>query len=109
MSSRIAAGCVLLAAAVAGLLFAPVFGVWPLVSPIAVVLVGCYATWELANRFPSLKPWRPMVALGSGLAGLGAMTSMRALWVGVTESWQLTLHSTWPVRPDPVMLLFVPL
>ncbi|WP_117214438.1 transglutaminaseTgpA domain-containing protein [Allorhizocola rhizosphaerae] len=109
MTARIAAGCVLLAAAVAGLLFAPVFGVWPLVPPIAVVLVACYAVWELSNRFRSLGPWRPMLALGAGLAGLGTVTSMPALLAGVTESWQLTLQTTWPVRPDPELLLFVPL
>lgn len=28
---------------------------------------------------------------------------------GVTDSWQLTLQSTWPVRPDAELLLFVPL
>ncbi|HVW44745.1 MAG TPA: hypothetical protein VHC18_25700, partial [Amycolatopsis sp.] len=37
--SRLAAGCVLLASAVAGLLFAPVFGLWALVLPVVVVIV----------------------------------------------------------------------
>jgi transglutaminase-like putative cysteine protease len=121
MTSRIAGGCVLLATAVAGLLFAPVFGLWPLVPSIAIVLAACYAGWELSTRFPSLAPWRPMLALGAGLLGLvevelGGTTrgglptaaTVRALVAGVTDSWQLTLQSTWPVRPDPELLLFVP-
>ena len=32
-----------------------------------------------------------------------------ALAAGVTDSWQLTLQSTWPARSDPELLLFVPL
>jgi transglutaminase-like putative cysteine protease len=122
MTSRTAAGCVLLAAAVAGLLFAPVFGLWPLVPPIAVVLVACYAALELCAWIPPLRPWRPVLALvlgllglaevelgGTTVAGLPTAATVRALVSGVTESWQLTLQSTWPVRPDAELLLFVPL
>lgn len=122
MTSRIAAGCVLIAVAVPGLLFAPVFGLWPLVPPIAVVLVACYAVVELCARIPSLVPWRPVLALvlgllglaeaevgGSTFAGVPTAATVRALASGLTESWQLTLQSTWPVRPDAELLLFVPL
>jgi protein-glutamine gamma-glutamyltransferase len=122
MSQRILAVWVLLAAAVAGLLFAPVFGVWALVPPIAVVVVGCYAVVELCLRFPGLQPWRPVLGLAVGLVGLievllfgttvgGLPTgeSLGALLAGVTDSWQLTLQSTWPARPDAELLLFVPL
>lgn len=113
---------VLLAAAVPGLLFAPVFGLWTLVPPIAAVLVACYAVVELCIRVPVLQPWRPAVALVAGLlaltevslfattlSGLPTAASVRALVAGVTDSWQLTLQSTWPVRPDAELLLFVPI
>lgn len=113
---------VLLAAAVPGLLFAPVFGLWTLVPPIAAVLVACYAVVELCIRVPALQPWRPAVALVAGLlaltevslfattlSGLPTAASVRALVAGVTDSWQLTLQSTWPVRPDAELLLFVPI
>jgi protein-glutamine gamma-glutamyltransferase len=42
-------------------------------------------------------------------AGLPTGGTLSALWAGVTESWQLTLQSTWPARPDAELLLFVPL
>ncbi|GLY65104.1 hypothetical protein Atai01_17230 [Amycolatopsis taiwanensis] len=117
-----AVGCVLLAAAVPGLLFAPVFGLWPLVPPIAVVLVVCFAVAAVCARLRGLRPWRPVLALAAGLlalaevevggttmSGLPTGQTIRALVSGVTQSWQLTLQSTWPVRPDAQLLLFVPL
>jgi protein-glutamine gamma-glutamyltransferase len=113
---------VLLATAIPGLLFAPVFGVWALVPPVAAVVVACYVVVALAERFPALRPWRPVLALVVGLlalvevslfattrGGLPTVDSLRALVAGVTESWQLTLQSTWPVRPEAELLLFVPL
>lgn len=116
------AGCALLVAAVPGLLFAPVFGLWPLVAPIAVTLVICYGVVELCDRVRRLRSWRPVLALALGVVGLvevelahttvdGLPTAatVRALAAGVTDSWQLTLQSTWPVRPDAALLLFVPL
>ena len=122
MISRVAAGCVLLASALAGLLFAPVFGLWALVAPIAVVVVICYAVTEVCARVPGLVPWRPVLCVVAGLvglvevelldttvAGLPTGATVRALFSGVTESWRLTLQSTWPVRPDAELLLFVPL
>jgi transglutaminase-like putative cysteine protease len=107
----------LFAAAVPGLLFAPVFGLWALVPPIAVVLLVCYGVAELGIRFPTLRPWQSVLGLVLGALGLAEVTvgglpttaTVRALVAGVTESWQLTLQSTWPVRPDATLLLFVPL
>lgn len=113
---------VLLAAAIPGLLFAPVFGLWALVPPVAAVVVACYAAFGLTVRFPALVPWRPVLGLVVGLlalvevslfdttrGGLPTADSVRALAAGVTDSWQLTLQSTWPVRPEAELLLFVPL
>jgi protein-glutamine gamma-glutamyltransferase len=104
------------------LLFAPVFGIGALVAPAAVVAVAVYLVAEAALRRPRLVPWRPPAALVLGLLGLvwvllwhttagGVPTgrTVRALAAGVGESWQLTLQSTWPARPDPELLLFVPL
>lgn len=113
---------VLLATAVPGMLFAPVFGVAALVVPVAAVLVGCYAVVELCLRFAALRPWRPVLALVVGalalievslfdttIGGLPTLESLRALLAGVTDSWELTLQSTWPVRQEAELLLFVPL
>ncbi len=118
---RVRAFWVLLATAVPGLLFAPVFGLGTLGPPIVAVLVACYAAVELCIRVPVLQPARPALALVLGLAaltevslfhttsnGLPTAASLRALVAGVTDSWQLTLQSTWPVRPDAELLLFVP-
>ncbi|WP_051773357.1 transglutaminase domain-containing protein [Saccharothrix sp. NRRL B-16314] len=112
----------LLATAVPGLLFAPVFGLWALVPPVAGVVVACYVVFELCLRFPALLPWRPLLALVAGAlalievalfdttrSGLPTPDSLSRLAAGVTDSWQLTLQSTWPVRPEPELLLFVPL
>ena len=41
--------------------------------------------------------------------GLPTVESLRALRRGVTDSWRLTLQTTWPVGPAPDRLLFVPL
>lgn len=122
MSNRVLVGSALLVSAVPGLLFAPVFGLWPLVPPIAVVLVVCYGVVELCDRVRGLRSWRPVLALVLAVAGLAEVeladttvgglptaATVRALAAGVTDSWQLTLQSTWPVRPDAALLLFVPL
>ncbi|WP_433260564.1 transglutaminaseTgpA domain-containing protein [Actinosynnema sp. CS-041913] len=119
---RVRAFFVLVAAAVPGLLFGPVFGLWSLVAPIAAVLVASYAAVELCIRVPALQLARPALVLVLGLSaltevslfhttlnGLPTATTLRALVAGVTDSWQLTLQSTWPVRPDAELLLFVPL
>lgn len=110
MTSRLTIACVLLAAAVPGLLFAPVFGLWPLVGPIVAVLVTCYAVTELCRLEP-VAAWRPVLALVAGLVVLLFLLyggSVPDFLVGVTNSWRLTLESTWPVHPEPGLLLFVP-
>ncbi|MEU4447696.1 transglutaminaseTgpA domain-containing protein [Actinosynnema sp. NPDC050801] len=120
--TRVHAVWLLLATAMSGLLFAPVFGLWALVPPIAAAVVACYAVFELCLRVPALRPWRPLLALLVGafalveLAlfdttrnGLPTLDSLTRLVAGVTDSWQLTLQSTWPVRPEADLLLFVPL
>ncbi|MEU4744418.1 transglutaminaseTgpA domain-containing protein [Actinosynnema sp. NPDC023658] len=120
--TRVHAVWLLLATAVPGLLFAPVFGLGALVPPIAGVVVACYAVFELCLRFPALRPWRPLLVLAAGalalvelalfdttVGGLPTAASLTGLVAGVTDSWQLTLQSTWPVRPEADLLLFVPL
>jgi hypothetical protein len=122
MRSRAVTGAALVAAAVPGLLFEPVFGLWAVAAPIAVVLIACLLAAELCERVAALRPWRPLVALLAGLLGLAETqlrpttagglptgATVRALVAGATESWQLTLQSTWPARADAELLLFVPL
>ncbi|MFD9891300.1 transglutaminaseTgpA domain-containing protein [Amycolatopsis sp. NPDC059027] len=122
MRSRLAVWCVLLTAAVSGLLFAPVFGFVPLLVPIAAVLLSSVLVAEVCARLPVLRPWRPLLALVAGLVavietelrdttetGLPTGETWRALAGGAVHSWQLTLQSTWPARPDAELLLFVPL
>ena len=53
--ARIRTCWLLLAEAVPGLLFAPVFGLEPLLLPIAVVLVACCAAVELCLRVKALR------------------------------------------------------
>jgi transglutaminase-like putative cysteine protease len=117
-TQRIVVALLLLATGLPGLLFAPVFGFGPLLLPVAVVLVVCFAVTELCARVAALRPWRPILALVLGALALGELefgpglpdaTMLRGLLDGVTRSWQLTLQSTWPARPDPDLLLFVPL
>jgi transglutaminase-like putative cysteine protease len=120
--SRASVLAVLLAAAGPGLLFAPVFDIGALLLPLALVVAAGFAVSELCLRMPALVPWRPVLVFVAGLlalseamlfpttlAGLPTAETIRALVAGVTESWQLTLQSTWPARPDPELMLFVPL
>ncbi|ANZ41580.1 hypothetical protein BBK82_42155 [Lentzea guizhouensis] len=119
MKDRVPVALVVLAAAIAGLCFASVFGVGALLPVIAVVAVVTAGTAVLAR---SLVTWRPLVVALAGLvavvevllfpttvAGLPTGTTFSLLADGVTDSWQLTLQSTWPARPDAQLLLFVPL
>lgn len=119
MRDRLAIACAVLAAAVAGLCFAPVFGVTALLLPIAVVAAVTFAAAVLSAAVPA---WRPLIVMLAGLLGIVEVvlfpttvfglptgTTLTALAAGVTDSWQLTLQSTWPARPDAVLLLFVPL
>jgi transglutaminase-like putative cysteine protease len=129
-----AAGPVL-AAAVAGLCFAPVYGLTPLLIPvlgpavvILVVTVLCgprpagLAEGTRAASDSALVDWRPLLSTLAGLlavaetllfgttrAGLPTGRTLYALADGVTSSWRLVLESTWPARSDADLLLFVPL
>ncbi|MDA3647186.1 transglutaminase-like domain-containing protein [Saccharopolyspora indica] len=113
---------VVLAAAVAGLMFAPVFGVSVLVFSVGVLTAVLVAVAALASRRAGLTTWLPLLLAGVGLlvvvesmlwsttvAGLPTVETLRALAFGVTDSWQLALQSTWPARPDAQLSLFVPL
>ncbi|MFC6022196.1 transglutaminase family protein [Plantactinospora solaniradicis] len=113
---------VVAAAAVAGLLFAPVFGVPALLLPIGGPALTILLATLACARSAVLLPWRPLllglagllavvetVLWSSTVAGLPTGRTLRALAAGVTDSWQLALQSTWPARPEPALLLFVPL
>ncbi len=100
---------VFLAAAVAGLLFTPVFGVVPL----AVALAACLVPALAVALWCPWEAWRAVLAVVAGLGGLLAAVRpadpVGTLVVGATEAWRSVLRSTWPVRPDPELLVFVPL
>lgn len=103
---RWSTACVLLAAGIAGLLFAPVFGLTVLLLPVGAVLVVLFGVTSLCPD----TPWRPVLLLAAGLATITAfLPSPFALGPAITESWQRILQSTWPARPDPVLVAFVPL
>lgn len=119
MRERLSVALVVLAAAVAGLCFAPVFVVAALVPVVGVVAVVTGGAALLCGSFVA---WRPLVVAAAGLlavtevllfpttlAGLPTGATLELLAAGVTDSWQLTLQSTWPARPDPRLVLFVPL
>ncbi|WP_249228156.1 transglutaminase TgpA family protein [Kutzneria sp. CA-103260] len=122
MNTRLAVAGLLGSTAVAGLLFAPVFGLAALMVPVLVVAAVGYGCVELCARWPRLTPWRPLLVLLLGLlglvesvlfsttvAGIPTVASLQGLARGLTQSWLLTLESTWPARPDADQLLFVPL
>ncbi|ANN19484.1 transglutaminase [Amycolatopsis orientalis] len=119
---RIAVAGLLGATGVAGSLFAPVFGWESLLVPVLVVVLIGYGCVELTAKFPKLAPYRPLLVALLGILGLietvlssttlaflPTAESVRAVARGFTEGWQLTLQSTWPARPVPEQLLFVPL
>jgi hypothetical protein len=106
---------------VGGLCFGPVFGVGNLWLPVGAVCVVAYLATEACRQWPGLTTWRPLLVIVGGLlaivetvlrattvVGLPTAASVRALGRGLT-SWQLTLESTWPARPDPELVVFVPL
>ncbi|WBQ08426.1 transglutaminase family protein [Kribbella sp. CA-293567] len=121
MSTRRRTAAVLGSALIAGLCFGPVFGVRSLLVPVAAVCLVSYLITELCRAVPALLAWRPILVVVAGLVaiieavlrettvvGLPTADSIGALGRGLT-SWQLTLESTWPARPDPDLVLFVPL
>ncbi|MEV6908563.1 transglutaminaseTgpA domain-containing protein [Amycolatopsis sp. NPDC051071] len=117
VTPRAADAAVLAAAAIGGLLFAPVFGFTALLPPIGVAVLAVFGVTELGRRFPGLVPWRPVLALAAGLLavietvlpGIPAGETLAALADGAVNGWRLTLRSTWPARPEPRLLSFVPL
>lgn len=122
MTPRIADAAVLAAAAIGGLLFAPVFGLAALLLPVGAVVLVTYGVTELGRRYPRSVPWRPVFAVLAGLlavietvlpgttvAGIPTGETLAVLADGAVHGWQLTLQSTWPARPEPRLLSFVPL
>jgi transglutaminase-like putative cysteine protease len=107
---------VVAAAFVAGLLFAPVFGTAALVPRLGVpAVVALVVAVSCGGR---LVAWRPVLTAAAGIVavvgtslpfGVLGPDTLRELWTGATGSWRLVLQSTWPARPDPELLLFVPL
>ncbi|GAB3413929.1 transglutaminase TgpA family protein [Flindersiella endophytica] len=121
MPSRRSVAGVLVAAGLGGLCFAPVFGVPALAGPVLAVCVAGFLVVEGTRRWAALVAWRPVLFLVFGLlavvetmlfsttlAGVPTASTGRALASGV-RSWQRTLESTWPARPEPELALFVPL
>ncbi|WP_433165205.1 transglutaminase TgpA family protein [Kribbella sp. CA-247076] len=106
---------------VGGLCFGPVFGLGNLWLSVAAVCVVAYLATEACRQWPRLTAWRPLLVAAGGLlavvetvlrattvVGLPRVESVRALGRGL-DSWHLTLQSTWPARPDPELVVFVPL
>lgn len=119
---RLAVVCVLGAAALGGMLFAPVFSAQSLLLPVFAVVALVFLADEACRHWRWLTAVRPLLLLVAGLLGviwtvLGATTvvglpsarTLQLLGAGLTESWQLTLQSTWPARADPQLVTFVPL
>ncbi|WP_145806058.1 transglutaminaseTgpA domain-containing protein [Kribbella amoyensis] len=109
------------AAVLGGLCFAPVFGLRSLLLPILVLGAIAFAVTELCRAVPAAAPWRPLLLVVAGLlgitetvlwattmAGLPTASTLRSLSHGL-GAWRLTLESTWPARPDPDLLVFVPM
>ncbi|MEU8223500.1 DUF3488 and transglutaminase-like domain-containing protein [Kribbella sp. NPDC048915] len=110
---------VLAAVLLGALCFGPVFGLRNLWLPIVAVCVVSFAVTEICRH--RLAAWRTILIILGGLlaivetvlrattaAGLPTVASIRALGNGLT-GWRLTLESTWPARPDPELVVFVPL
>ena len=114
-----------IACALAGLLFGPVFGS-PLpgavVLPVGLMAATAYAGYEASRAWPVLEGWRPALTLLVGLllvvettfhsttvAGRPTMDSVRAIGDAARRSWLLTLQSTLPVHPQARLVGFVPL
>ena len=114
LGGRFAGAAALLAAAVAGLAWASVFTLPPLVAPVlAALLPALLADW-FGLRTPRLATLRPVLALLGGAAlGLGVLTltgpaTLPDVLDGVLHGYRHTLDSTLPARPDPTLLPFVP-
>ncbi|WP_410591435.1 DUF4129 domain-containing transglutaminase family protein [Amycolatopsis sp. lyj-23] len=119
MNRLAACTAVVVAAGIGGLLFQPVFSWSALVLPVAAVCVAVVAADVACVRAAGFL--RPPLALLFGLVALagtvlrptldGALptaATVRALGDGLLHGWLRTLESTWPARPEPPLLLFVP-
>lgn len=114
---------IVLTSVLGGLLFAPVFGLTALLAPVAVPALAVLLVALLCERgSPGLADWRPLLTTLAGVlaagetvlwrtttAGLPTAATLRGLAAGVTDAWWRTLETTWPARPEPGLLIFVPL
>jgi hypothetical protein len=114
---------VVLTALLGGLLFAPVFGLSALLLPVGVPALAVLVVALLCGRAgPGLADWRPLLTALAGVlaaaetvlwpttaAGRPTTATLHGLADGVTGAWWRTLETTWPVRPEPDLLIFVPL
>lgn len=121
MSRRVAGVAVLAAAATAGMLFGPVFSTRALLVSVLAAIAAVFVVDQLALRWRWLATWRLAVGMLAGLlviaeillrrtttAGIPNIATARTLYDGVVNGWLRTLESTLPARPDPQLLLFVP-
>ena len=119
MNRFAASAAVVIAAGVGGLLFQPVFTLPALLLPVVAACVAVVAADLVSVRAPAFL--RPPLALLFGLVSLigtvlrptldGVLptaATIRALGDGLLHGWLRTLESTWPARPEPQLLLFVP-
>lgn len=119
---RIASFVVLVASVAPALLFWPVFGIGPLIAPLAGLVCVLWLLGEAAFRWSPLAAARvPLslvagasvivaTALGSTAAGgLPTGETFSALADGAVNGWLRALDSTWPARPEPAVIVFVPL
>ncbi|WP_370971495.1 DUF3488 and transglutaminase-like domain-containing protein [Amycolatopsis sp. cg9] len=119
MTRFAACAAVIVAAGIGGLLFQPVFTLPALLIPVLAACVAVVAADLAAIRAPAVL--RPPLALLFGLLALIATVlrptlngvlptsaTVHALGDGLLHGWLRTLESTWPARPEPELLLFVP-
>lgn len=114
MTRRVPIVGVLAACVVAGSLFAPIFGTTAVLLPTLAVALIAYLVEEAILRRSELARWRVPLTLVGGIVALavvvpGAALHPASLWRGVLTGWRQTLESTWPARPDPELVTFVPL
>ncbi|PZS30687.1 MAG: transglutaminase [Pseudonocardiales bacterium] len=111
--------------ALPGLLFGSSFGSGvpsEVLVPVLAVAAAGYGYSEAARVWPQLRPLRAALTALLGLlaivettlrattaAGVPTESSARALYHGIRRSWLLTLQSTAPARPDPQLVVFVPI
>jgi transglutaminase-like putative cysteine protease len=118
MNRRVPALGLLLAAAVGGAAFAPTFGMTALVAPVLAAVLAVGGADELARRQPRLAGMRPVLALVGGavlvavtvpLPALPGSSTVSAVARGAVQGWIRTLESTFPAKPVPELITFVPL